>query len=390
MKKRMLILSVIIVLAVAVFVSGMLVYHKNDVEEAVTEQETEVAENAEEELVTEAAVAAVSVENPLEADKYPEINELIEKYLNALADGDVDTMVEICSNVTDTEKIRIQELGEYIETFPEYNVFTKLGPVENSYVVYAAARAQFPGLETLIPGIYCLYVCMDEDGSYYINEDTLTDEETAYIDALNSDESVINLLNSIDEEYQEMVENDSEIATYLEVMVNQIRDAVGTALASVSDGEDSEDGSSEDSESSDETIVAKSCKATTTETINVRSSDSTAADKLGTIQKGTTLDVIEIRVNGWAKIEYQGQEAYVKTDYLTIISSADDEPTNGYVVANTTVNVRASASADADKLGQVTEGEALEWIEDVTGGFSKVKYNGSIGYVATEYVTKQE
>ncbi|MCD7739453.1 MAG: SH3 domain-containing protein [Lachnospiraceae bacterium] len=385
MKKRMLILSAVIVLAVAVFVSGMLVYHKNIAEETVAEQEAEVDDST----VTEAAVAAVSVDNPLEADKYPEINELIERYLEALAAGDVDAMMEICSNVTDTEKIRIEELGKYIEAFPEYNVFTKLGPVENSYVVYAAARAQFPGLETLVPGIYCLYVCMDENGSYYINEDTLTDEETAYIEALNSDESVMELLNSIDEEYQEMVANDSEIAAYLEVTVNQIRDAVGTALAGTTTEEDTEESSSED-ESSDETIVAKSCQATTTETINVRSSDSTAADKLGTIQKGTTLDVIEIRVNGWALIEYEGQEAYVKTDYLEIISSADDEPTNGYVVANTTVNVRASASADADRLGQVSEGEVLEWIEDVTGGFSKVKYNGSIGYVATEYVTKQE
>ncbi|MCD7807598.1 MAG: SH3 domain-containing protein [Lachnospiraceae bacterium] len=384
MKKRMLILSVVIVLAVAVFVSGMLVYHKNDAEDVVAELETE-----EEDTVTEAAVAAVSVENPLEVDKYPEINELIERYLSALADGDVDTMIEICSNVTDTEKIRIEELGKYIDAFPEYNVFTKLGPVESSYVVYAAARAQFPGLETLVPGIYCLYVCMDSDGNYYINEDTLTDEESAYIDALNSDESVISLLNSIDEEYQEMVENDTEIATYLEVTVNQIRDAVGTALASSDTTADAEEDSSED-ESDDETIVAKSCQATTTDTINVRSSDSTAADKLGTIQKGTTLDVIEIRVNGWAQIEYEGQEAYVKTDYLEIISSAEDEPTNGYVVANTTVNVRVSASVDADRLGQVSEGEVLEWIEDVTGGFSKIKYNGSIGYVSSEYVTKQE
>lgn len=379
MKKRMLILSVVIVLAVAVFVSGMLVYHKNDSANSESEQETAVDNSA----ISE-TVAAVSVDNPLEADKYPEINELVVTYLTALADGDVDTMVEICSNVTDTEKIRIEELGKYIDAFPEYNVFTKLGPVENSYVVYAAARAQFPGIDTLVPGIYCLYVCMDEEDNYYINEDTLTDEELTYIDAVASDESVMELCNSIDEEYQELVETDSEIATYIELMTNEIRDAVGTALVSVSsDDEDSTD------EETDDTVVAKSCQAKTTDTINVRSSDSTAADKLGTITKGTTIDVIEIRVNGWAQIEYNGQTAYVKTDYLEILSSTENEPTNGYVVTTDTVNVRASASIEAEKLGTVAAGEVLEWVEDVTGGFSKIKYDGSIAYIATEYLEKQ-
>ncbi|MCD8381191.1 MAG: SH3 domain-containing protein [Lachnospiraceae bacterium] len=385
MKKRMLILSVVIVLAVAVFVSGMLVYHKNDSANSESEQETAVDNSA----ISEETIAAVSVDNPLEADKYPEINELVVKYLNAIAEGDVDTMTEICSNVTDTEKIRIQELGKYIDAFPEYNVFTKLGPVENSYVVYAAARAQFPGIDTLVPGIYCLYICMDEDGDYYINEDTLTDEELAYIDALASDESVMELCNSIDEEYQELLESDSEIAAYIELMSNEIRDAVGTALVSVSSDSDG-DSANDSEEETDETVVAKSCQATTTDTINVRSSDSTAADKLGTIEKGTTIDVIEIRVNGWAQIEYNGVTAYVKTDYLEIISSADNEPTNGYVVTTDTVNVRASASTDGEKLGQVAAGEVLEWVEDVTGGFSKIKYEGSIAYIATEYLEKQE
>ncbi len=380
MKKRMLILSVVIVLAVAVFVSGMLVYHKNASADSESEQETAVDNSA----ISEVTVEALSADNPLEADKYPEINELVVTYLNAIADGDVDTMMEICSNVTDTEKIRIEELGKYIDAFPEYNVFTKFGPVENSYVVYAAARAQFPGIDTLVPGIYCLYICMDEDGNYYINEDTLTEEELAYIDALASDESVMQLCNSIDEEYQELLETDAEIAAYIELMTNEIRDAVGTALVSSS----SED--EDDTEETDKTVVAKSCQATTTDTINVRSSDSTAADKLGTIEKGTTIDVIEIRVNGWAQIDYNGQTAYVKTDYLEIISSAENESTNGYVVTTDTVNVRAAASTDAEKLGTVAAGEVLEWVEDVTGGFSKVKYEGTIAYIATEYLEKQD
>ena len=332
-------------------------------------------------------VSALSAENVLEGDKHPKINEVVVKYLEALAAGDVDTIASITNNMNDIERIRVTELSKYIESFPEYNVFTKIGPTENSYIVYAAVRVQFDGLETLVPGIYCFYVCTDEAGNYYFNEGVLTEEEQVYIDAINADASVETLMNSIETEYQALLYDNETVRNYVELMQSEIRSAVGETLVNAAATPDP-------NANADPTLLYTSCQAITTDTINVRSSDSEAADKLGKLSKGTTIDVIEVRVNGWSKIQYQGKDAYVKTNYLEIIEPEDpagtgDNVANGKVKANTTVNVRSQANTTSTRIGQVLEGETIDWIADVENGFSKVIYDGKVGYVKSEYLDKQ-
>ena len=364
------------------------------VAKTLTDREDEVIVVNEEPTVTttEETISAISSDNPLEADMYEPINNLVLTYLNALAEGDVDTISSITNNMTDIERIRITELGKCIDAFPEYNVFTKIGPAEGSFIVYAAARAQFPGVEELVPGIYCFYVCVDDSGNYYFNEGTLTEEEQIYIDAINADESVVNLMEAIDTEYQELLENNEQVKNYIEVMQNEIRGAVGTALASIAAEEETT--TETEAVSEDPTILYTACQAVTTDTINVRSSDSETADKLGSIARGTTVDVIEIRVNGWSKIMYEGKEAYLKTDYLQVLEEPEEagvgeNVANGTAIANTTVNVRSEASTSSTRIGQVIQGSSVEWIADVEDGWSKIIYEGKVGYIKSEFLDKQ-
>lgn len=303
-----IVLPVCVVLVVAVIVASVL----------ISKEDAAVMNEPASDISTEETIEAVSADNPLEGDKYPEINELVGRYLAALAEGDVDTIGSITNNMTDIERIRVEELGKCIDAFPAYNVFTKIGPTEGSYIAYVAVRTQFPGVETLVPGIYCFYVCTDENGSYYFNEATLTQEEQTYIDAISADASVVSLMESFETEYQELMDTDEAVRSYVELMQNEIRGTVGESLASVS-AETQESTSSEETEQTDPTILHSECKAVTTTTLNVRSSDSEKSEKLGKLPQGTTVDVIEIRINGWTKISYEGKEAYLKTDYLEIL-----------------------------------------------------------------------
>ncbi len=359
---------------------------------ALITQEGSVLANEETAIETEVeTVTANSADNPLIADQYPEVNELVMTYLNALANGDVDTYGSITNNMTDITKIRVTELGKYIESFPAYNVFTKIGPAEGSYIVFVAVRAQLTGLEELMPGIYNLYICSDENGKLYINEDTVTDEEQSYIEAVNADSRVADLQQDFNEEYEALLKDNENVRKYIELMNNEIRGAVGAALANAT----AENGTENpENTNSDPTVLHSNCQAVTMDTINVRSSDSETADKIGKITKGTTVDVIEVRVNGWTKITFEGKEAYIKTDYLEILEPAEEVGTgenlaNGKVTTTTNVNVRAQASASSSRIGQVEAGAVLDWIEDVAGGFSKVIYEDKIGYIASEYLKKQ-
>ena len=144
----------------------------------------------------------------------------------------------------------------------------------------------------------------------------------------------------------------------------------------------------------------------TTEVVNVRSSDSVTADKVGKAQLGEEYKLLEEKVNGWSKIEFEGKEAYIKTEYLepadveeTVVSDTDDaeedaenedaaanSPTEGTATVTDTVNVRKSASTSADKLGVCYPGEELDVIMKQADGWTKVKYKGETGYVKSEFL----
>ena len=162
----------------------------------------------------------------------------------------------------------------------------------------------------------------------------------------------------------------------------------------------------EATETSEEEQVTETVVKTvrTTEVVNVRSSDSVTADKVGKAQLGEEYKLIEEKVNGWSKIEFEGKEAYIKTEYLepadveeTVVNNDEEEeadaedaaansPTEGTATVTDTVNVRKSASTSAEKLGVCYPGEELEVIMKQADGWTKVKYNGATGYVKSEYL----
>ena len=173
------------------------------------------------------------------------------------------------------------------------------------------------------------------------------------------------------------------------------------AAAEVQETVETEEASEEESteEESEETqIVVK--KVRTTDVVNVRSSDSVSADKVGKAELGKEYKLLEEKANGWSKIEFEGEEAYIKTEFLEpieeeVVVVEDDEdaeeaaansPTSGTATVTDTVNIRKSASTSADKLGVCYPGEELEVIMKQADGWTKVKYDGKTGYVKSEFL----
>ena len=139
----------------------------------------------------------------------------------------------------------------------------------------------------------------------------------------------------------------------------------------------------------------------------MRSSDSEIADKVGKAQIGDTFTVLEERPNGWTKVDNNGTEVFIKSDFLEVVSETSNEASgdtpaesqetpavaansslgaDGKVTAKTTVNVRKSASETAEKLGVIYQGEKLELVMNQADGWCKVKYKGQTGYVKSEFV----
>lgn len=393
---------------------------KSPSSEAVAVAETTVAASTEEE--TTLAVP----DEPLQENAIVEVNELVKKYYQAMADGDMDTLLSIATGLDEKEQIKIVKKSEYVENYPTVTCYTKQGPVADSYIVYAYYEVKLVDFETLTPGMNALYVCKNEDGAYYINGETQSDEVIEYCEMISAQDDVVDLVNTVQVKYNEVKSTDKELSKFLDDLPDILTAAVGEELAKMEaeaneaaaaeaqteeEATVAEEAASEEAELAEGVEEAEEVTETvvktvrTTEVVNVRSSDSVTADKVGKAQLGEEYKLLEEKVNGWSKIEFEGKEAYIKTEYLepaeveeSVVTANEEEddsddtdaaansPTEGTATVTDTVNVRKSASTSADKLGVCYPGEELEVVMKQADGWTRVKYKGETGYVKSEFL----
>ena len=388
-KHNKVVLSAVVVVAVAITVSVSLSLSNRHKE---AQQEAEIASAA-----SETATETATEEVPLVANEEGAIYTLIATYYNAMATGDEETLRSVCDEISDKDMYRYVELSQYIDYYPTLEIYTKTGPEEGSVIAYVYYKISFVGHEEEVPGYQALYICTNDQGGLYIKRGESSEEVNEYIKTVSTQDDVVEFNNKITVEYNELMVDHPEVLQYISELDSQVSIAVGEKLANQvaaetqvaeagteegsTDGQDTQTENGEQQEAEDQGPQY----VTTTTTVNVRSSDSEQADKLGKVSGGTKLQVLEQRPNGWTKVDYEGKEGYIKTEFLQLAESAAETETIGTVTATTNINVRASASETADRLGVLSGGDSAELV-GTEGDWSKIKYNGQIGYVKSEYV----
>lgn len=337
-------------------------------------------------------------DTPLTPNEDGELYTLVATYYNATAMGDIETLRGLYDDLPENNALKIEETAQYIDYYSTLEIYTKSGMEEGSSIVCVFYRLLFVNHEEEFPGYETLYVCRDDQGQLYIkNEVNFTAEESEYIQSVAQQADVVEFNNRVNLEYNDLLREHPELLQYLDELNTHINVAVGErvaqqeATASSAQAPDNQEGQEPASgeEGSQEPPVESEPTgpqyATATTTVNVRSSDSEQADKLGKVTGGETVQVQEVRVNGWTKIIFDGKDGYIKSEYLQMLESAAGAEVIGTVTASTNINVRASASETADRLGVLAGGETVDLLENLDG-WCKIKYNNQIGYVKAEYV----
>lgn len=358
---------------------------------------------------------------PLEKDAVPGINEFFDTYYKAVMEGDTQTMSDLVYYLDATEKLRAAETSKHTES-ASIEVYTKAGPGADTYIAFVYAEIKFYDYDKPLPGLNTFYVCKKEDGSFYINEDyELSDSERRYMREVQLQDDVIDLNNKATAAYNDMVVEDSTLADFLVELTDEIEKNVGETLARAEGTEQAESGEGDaeegvdeeetpdEGEAASETVVTE---VKTTDVVNIRTSDSETADKLGKAAIGDTFKLLEARGNGWSKVEYNGGEAFIKSDYLepsktevrdtalaeetegetTPEEPADDNETasasttSGTVTVKENVRIRSGASETSEKLATAYAGEKLDVIMKQADGWTKIKYQGKTAYVKSDYV----
>ena len=393
----------------------------------------------------------------LEKNAYEDVNALMKTYFDAYATGDMDTIKSIYVGLESTEELRLQEVSQYITGVPTIDVYTKPGPVDGSYVAYAYTEVLFQGYDTPLPGMQTMYVCTDDTGKLYINGDVVDDRVTEYISNISLQADVVDLNNKVAAQYNDIIAANEELATFLSDMSANIQVSVGEALAAIESGEQLPASADAGAEGSDEAAEqtteageeqeqpANTRKIKAIDAVNVRSSDSETADRIGQIATGDVCTELEALGNGWSKIEYQGGTAYVKSEFFEEVVENDDSAANeasseetaaedtadaeettlqetaaeeipteetpteetdqaaeetsstssgvdiyakGKMTVSETVRLRKAQSTEAESLANIYPGEKINVVEQYANGWAKVEYNGDTGYIKSEYLMK--
>ena len=134
----------------------------------------------------------------------------------------------------------------------------------------------------------------------------------------------------------------------------------------------------------------------TTDGVNLRSSPSTDADVLRRISVGSAVEVLEHDPANWSLIRFDGEEGYVRSDYLArrIQNSSPSSSQNSGssssapTVLWTTdgVNLRSGPSTSSDVIRTVGSGTAVSVLEHNPSSWSRVNVNGSVGYIRSDYL----
>ncbi len=397
--------KIVIALICAVIIFAIALVAIKFVLQKETEQTNLVAETANDVLGEEEEQIKEVTDAPLEQDAYPEINAFVNEYYQALSEGNQEIVTADRTQLDDLEWIKISKRSEFVDSYQNISCYTKPGPYSDTYICYVYYEVKFSDLEVLVPGLSTMYLVKTEN-SFVLNTSDVTEEEETYLLTISQQEDVVDLFRKVQVAYNDLTASDEVVSSFLLELPDSIKVEVAKELALQNVQEDTEAETITDTETEGGEVVDSGTDVTpdtTTEekpevineivkattTVNVRESDSVTAAKVGKVVEGEQLTRIEEQNNGWSKILYEGNEAFIMTEFLEVVSveTASGITTTGtYVTTTDNVHIRAEASINAESIGAALAGASFELVEHLDNGWSKIKFNGQEGYIKSEYL----
>ncbi len=394
----------VVLLIVLIFFTG-----NKTVEEGSGVESTAVTEQSE---ISEETIIQAVIAEELQENANVSVNELIQNYYNAYAAGDIATLQTLATPISEKEQSYITMYSQYIESYQNIVLYTKSGLDANSYLVNVYVEIKFVDVDTPAPGLDFFYVRTNEEGSLYIdnlysqfnsnnNENALDTSVQNLITQYVNSEDVVNLLNDVQAKFDVAYSSDENLATLVNSTIPDAITAWAQSFApAATETPETETPSTEEPvveepvadtpeeeepEVTTETVV-------TTDKVNVRATASTDSERLGSVERGTSLT--RTGTDGeWSIVEYNGGTGYIKSEYLTTDTASETTEgtaaTNGIpegtvITLESTTNIRSAMSETADRVGVAYPGEKVTVVMSYAEGWTKVTWDGETGYIKTD------
>lgn len=151
-----------------------------------------------------------------------DITALMKRYFKAVSECDVDTLNSIVATTSGIDEEELKQKGEFIEDYKNISCYVMDGLMKDTYIVYVYFQIKFVNVDTLAPGLSCMYVCQDENGMVYINQEELNGEVKTYMEQIGQTSAVQNLIAQVNEEFLKARRMDEKLDTLVQVLNGEV------------------------------------------------------------------------------------------------------------------------------------------------------------------------
>ena len=150
------------------------------------------------------------------ADNVPEVSTVLEQYYTALGARDINGLFAVTDNLTAEEQAQIEAESD-VESYGDVKAYTISGPSDGTYIAFVSSRCKYLGINQTLPMLSEYYLYTKEDGSLKIMDDTDSDEAvTEAMKAALENEEVKNLIEQVQNDYQNALDADASLRAYVE------------------------------------------------------------------------------------------------------------------------------------------------------------------------------
>lgn len=163
--------------------------------------------------------------NPLEKNKYSEVNAVVETYLKASVAADMTTFSSVVSEAEQISKEDLERWYEYVEEIKNVDCYTIASVDEDSYFVYVYYEMKLVNIETLAPGLIQLYVTKTSDDNYVILISQLDDMLKEARDLSLQRQDVKDLITNVNNKLSEAASKDAKLKEFVQKLQDSTNQA---------------------------------------------------------------------------------------------------------------------------------------------------------------------
>ncbi|MBO4912647.1 MAG: SH3 domain-containing protein [Butyrivibrio sp.] len=221
----------------------------------------------------------------------PEIADLIKKYYEACASGDIETLRSISKGYSENQENMMKGYAKYIEKNDPNKIYTLPGADEGSYLVYVYNLFKLNDYDKPIPQLETFYIGTDEQGKLYIDGESNDSKISNCIINADSKPEVIELRNKVAAEYSGMLKADENLSSILADMRKKVAFEVpGTTYGRI---------------------------VTPEGVLRTRKSPSVDSEVVGYLAPDEEVEILG-EVDGWYKVKLEEGECYIDSTYVEL------------------------------------------------------------------------